>query len=362
MKPDLTTYLQDLIRSIPPTLSTPVLWHRGALESRVHHEYPGSDPRTITMELKYLKSFQHYVKFPEYKKPLHVYCIPEAWTPKNQTAFLEQIHLKRKVFAAASAGKAGELYVRSLFLEAGFPYVPRKKRVGEIRKSIGDGEHEIKADLLFNVEIDGEIVRLLVEIKNCREYFCRRSIFNNMRWRAQQLGAQPVLIAAHISPIGKIDCEESGVAFLELGFQVLANLANKRKLHLIHENILAKHEYILINPNRPFKYKNKISSKEQEFIKTISDPLWLIKPHKIWLQNKNKFSIKENREHKIENQSEISQIEKILNTERSPINREQQEKQWLFENYFGNQQNIPYDNTGNNERSSHLSLNDLQLV
>jgi hypothetical protein len=268
-----TAFIEKLITAAP------VSWQRGALEALVHLEFPGTDPREITRSLKELDEYERDVQCSEYSRTMHVYSLPEA--QQNDEEFFEQIRLKNQVFG--SAGITGEQYVRSLFIKACYRNVPQKHRLGYIRKR-RRGKY-IKADLLFEVEIDDESVLLLVEVKNKREHYCNRSpVLTDLIVKSRELDALPVFVAAHLSADAKQLCRETGIAFLELGYQVLPNRENKKRLKKIPENVLAKHEYCLINPKRPFHHKDKVSPESQEHINIISDKSWLIEANKIWSQ------------------------------------------------------------------------------
>jgi hypothetical protein len=172
-------------------------------------------------------------------------------------------------------GPVGEKYVRALFLKAGYRCVTRRRRLGNVWMG------QAKADVsnVFRT-YDGHLIRAFVQVKNQREIFPGSSgIFEKLIADASQAGAQPALVAAHLSRDAERRCETTGIAYLHLGRQLIPRAKRKNVLAL-PENVIGIDLYDFINPNRPFQHF--LSDRALAHLQVVVDPAWLPDAFEIW--------------------------------------------------------------------------------
>jgi len=218
-------------------------------------------------------------KNPEYSansKPMHLYCINPS--PKKWQKYWKLLAIKDSILNG-KIGKYGERYARHIFIRAKYKQITYAKRLGKAIAYTSQGE-KIYADMLVTSPWECLPLKAFVQIKNTRETHNKdNKALKKLEKQALETNRQPVFVAPHISESAKKDYEIRGIAVLELGAQIIDN-RHKAQLHKLPQNVLGRHEAILVTVKRPSQYGT--TSETQALIDIVSNPEWLRTANQTW--------------------------------------------------------------------------------
>lgn len=218
----------------------------------------GFHPRDITDALSGLSKglYPQYtalvltpMEVPGQGKPCHLYSYKGVPTHEELKRLAELNALKSAVLANDDLKRAGEQYVRSIVIEAGYRGVTQRDRLGLVRDKNGNNALDLAATSPCTGKQFGISVKNQVEWLHAGSVAGDRTI-KDCYTKAEAHGMAPWLFVPYATPEAVLRCRYNGIRLTVIGRQIVpAEDSQKRRMR-----DLIKHQLSEVVGPQPFEF------------------------------------------------------------------------------------------------------------